>query len=63
GLLHAWVGIKPTGRKAAGLLHAWVGIKPTGRKAAGLWWGAARGCPCPVAGRSLRPSWPSLTRC
>jgi len=24
---------------------------------------AVRGCPCPVAGRSLRPSWPSLTRC
>ena len=22
-----------------------------------------RGCPCPVAGRSLRPSWPPLTRC
>jgi len=21
-----------------------------------------RGCPCPVAGRSLRPSWASLTR-
>jgi len=24
---------------------------------------AARGCPCPVAGRSLRASCPSLTRC
>jgi hypothetical protein len=24
--------------------------------------GCARGCPCPVAGRSLRPSWASLTR-
>jgi hypothetical protein len=24
---------------------------------------AARGCPCPIAGRSLRPSWASLARC
>ena len=33
--------------------------RPSGR---GLLRGAARGCPCPRAGRSLRPSWASLTR-
>jgi len=37
--------------------------KPTGREAAGSCGAHVRGCPRPVAGRSLRASCPALTRC
>ena len=50
--------VRPRASSTLGLV-----FKPTGRKAAGSCRCAARGCPRPVAGRSLRPSWAPLTRC
>jgi hypothetical protein len=52
------------GRKVRAACFSTPGLRKPNRVSDGdRAWYTARGRPCPVAGRSLRPSWASLARC